>query len=791
MAPPVERFVRGLARPGAAPQVHAWVRVRMVGVAAIMTALLAAVAYRAYGLQIRQADRYRELARRQQIAMVEVPAPRGAIYDATGAELAATADIDSVYANPQEVHDLGGTAEKLGRLLDLLPAEVEARLSSPREFVWMERHVRPEEARAVRAARLEGVHLTPEPRRFYPGRNLAGPVLGFAGIDGRGLDGIELTMNEELSGRRVSAAALRDASGTLVTDGPVVPEPGASVKLTIDRFVQYTAERVLAAAIEKNRARAGVVVVLDVPTGGVLAMANWPTYDPNRPVGARDRAARNRAVTDVYEIGSVMKVFSVAAALEAGVVTPDTAFDVNGGKIKIGRKSITDTYRDQVLTVGGILKRSSNVGAVKIAQRLGRGPLRDAMVRFGFGARSGIELPGEERGLLRGAKSWGAIELATISFGMGMSTTPLQVAAGFAAIARGGVYRAPRIVREVREASGRVLERPPPLERRVISEATAAQLVPMMASVFERGKHSGTAGSLQLPGFQAAGKTGTAHKIDPATGQYAKRLYLSSFAGFAPLDRPRVVVLVLIDEPHGDEHYGGLVAGPPWLEVMADTLRYLGVSAGHVPSQAGEAQAGAAPTNGSAPSGGAGSESGPGAGSGTGAGPGPGAGPGSGTGAGSDAVPAAGPGSGTGAGSDAVPAAGPGSGTGAGSDAVSGAGPGSESGSATDTGSDPASDSDAEGERAGEGAPPQGDEAGPAVDMPDLTGVGLADALELAGARCASVQVNGNGQVIEQFPPPGRRRRPAECRIVLSHETGPRPRSPVRGSMTLEQDEPR
>jgi cell division protein FtsI (penicillin-binding protein 3) len=704
MTPPLSRLARGLARPGAAPQLHTWVRMRMVGVAAIMTALLAAVAYRAYGLQIQEVDRYRDLARRQQIAMVEVPAPRGAIYDATGAELAATADIDSVYANPQEVHDLGGTAEKLGRLLGLLPAEIEARLSSPREFVWMERHVRPEEARAVRAARLEGVHLTPEPRRFYPGRNLAGPVLGFAGIDGRGLDGIELTMNEELSGRRVSAAALRDASGKLVPDGPVVPEAGASVTLTIDRFVQYTAERVLAAAIEKNKARAGVIVVLDVPTGGVLAMANWPTYDPNRPVGARDRAARNRAITDVYEIGSVMKVFSVAAALDAGVVAPDTAFQVNGGKIRIGRKTITDTYRDQVLTVGGILKRSSNVGAVKIAQRLGRTALRDALVRFGFGAKSGIELPGEEHGLLRAAKSWGAIELATISFGMGMSTTPLQVAAGFAAIARGGVYRAPRIVREVREASGRVLERPPAVERRVISARTAAQLVPMMASVFERGKHSGTAGSLQPPGFAAAGKTGTAHKIDPATGRYAERLYLSSFAGFAPLDQPRVVVLVLIDEPHGDEHYGGLVAGPPWLEVMADTLRYLGIPAGHVPSQTDDkaAQANAQ--------------------------------------AGSGAEQPSSP--------ESAPSVGP------------------------------ELESDADGEGAGEEAPSPGDEAGPGVDMPDLTGLGLADALELAGTRCASVRVSGNGQVIEQFPPPGRRRRPAECRIVLSHETGPRPRSP-------------
>ncbi len=358
---------------------------------------------------------------------MRVPAPRGAIYDARGSELAATADIDSVYADPQKVHDLGGTAEKLGRILDIEPAVIEARLSSPGHFVWIERHVTQEEARETREARLEGVHLTPEPRRFYPGRGLAGPVLGFADIDGRGLDGVELIMNERLSGRRVSAAALRDATGTLLMmpDGPVEPDPGEAVTLTIDRFVQYTAERALAAAIDRHKAKAGVIVVLDLPTGGVLAMANWPTYDPNRPAGARDRAARNRAITDVYEIGSIMKVFSIASALEAGTVAPDTVFDVNGGLIRVANHSIRDTYHDKALTVSGIVKRSSNVGAAKIAQMLGRDRLRAGLVRFGFGQKTGIELPGEEGGLLWPAKRWGPIELATVSFGMGLSVTPL------------------------------------------------------------------------------------------------------------------------------------------------------------------------------------------------------------------------------------------------------------------------------------------------------------------------------------------------------------------------------
>ena len=282
-------------RPSAAPvHLHRWVRVRMVGVAAIITTLLGGVAYRAYGLQIDQAAHYRELAERQHIATVRVPAPRGAIYDARGSELAATADIDSVYANPQKVHDLGGTAEKLGRILEIEPAVIEARLSSPGHFVWIERHVTQEEARETREARLEGVHLTPEPRRFYPGRGLAGPVLGFADIDGRGLDGVELIMNERLSGRRVSAAALRDATGTLLMmpDRPVEPDPGEAVTLTIDRFVQYTAERALAAAIDRQRQRPASS---SCSTCRPAACWPWRTGRPTTRTAPRARATGPRA----------------------------------------------------------------------------------------------------------------------------------------------------------------------------------------------------------------------------------------------------------------------------------------------------------------------------------------------------------------------------------------------------------------------------------------------------------------------------------------------------------------
>ena len=661
-------------------RLHRWVRARILGVAGLLTLLFAAIAYRAYGLQIREADHYRLLAQRQHIATVEVPAPRGVIYDATGAELAVSADIDSIYANPHEIDDLVATAEKLGELCGLDAGELEARLASPRQFVWVKRHVGASEASAVKAARLPGIYLTPEPRRFYPGRRLAGPVLGFAGIDGRGLDGLELTMDSQLAGKRTSAAAVRDASGDLMLpDVGARPRPGAAVTLTLHRYVQMAAERALEKSISEEKARAGVVVVLDVHSGDVLALASWPSYDPNRPGNARDEGARNRAITDVYEIGSIMKVFTIAAALDAGAVTPDTWFDVEGGRLQVGRKVIKDTYHDQKLSVGGVLKRSSNVGAVKIARKLGREKLHDALVRFGFGQKSGIELPGEETGLVRPAARWGDIGLATHAFGYGLSVTPIQVAAAFAAVANGGIYHPPRLVRDVRGDGNRTLFLRVPEGHRVLSERAARDIVPMMASVFDKGKDGGTAHGLTLDGFRAGGKTGTAHKIDPATGHYGDHLYLSSFAGFAPLEDPRVAVLVLIDEPHGEHHFGGQVAGPVWVEVMTATLRYLGV-----PTEKG--------TDASAPA---------------------------------DA---------------AAPIA-------------------------TDEGA-PADEEVPEALASDPGG------------MPDFTGMGVAEALELGVKRGIRVEVEGSGRAIAQFPPPGAPSKAAECRIVFAHESA----APTRSS---------
>ena len=555
------------------------VKVRAYVATGILTALLAGVAYKAWALQIGHADEFRARAVRQHVHTVEIPAPRGAILDARGRPLAVSADADSIYANPREVVDVVATSDALARLLDVDVAMLESRLSSDRAFVWIERHVTPEEAAAVRAAGLAGVAVTTEPRRWYPGKTSGGPLLGFAGIDGDGLDGIELRFDEHLTGERARFAALRDARGkTALAEGVVDAVPGATVQMTIDRAIQNVADEALAEAIELHQAKSGVVIVLDVATGAVLAMASAPTYDPNEPGDAVQRQARNRAVTDVYEIGSVMKVFTIAAGLDAKVTRPDEWWDTEEGVWKLGRKTIRDTHHDEALTTSGILKRSSNVGAVKLGLRIGKERLYEALKRYGFGARTGIELPHEEPGTLRNGARWREIELATISFGYGLTVTPLQLAAGIAAIGDQGRWHTPHVIATITDADGVVVFRPTVETRQIMEPTTAAQLLPMLASVFENGKKDGgTAGGVLVDGFAAGGKTGTAHKFDPATRRYADKLYLSSFAGLAPIADPRIAVVVVVDEPTGKDYFGGKVAGPVFAKVVSETLRYLGV----------------------------------------------------------------------------------------------------------------------------------------------------------------------------------------------------------------------
>jgi cell division protein FtsI (penicillin-binding protein 3) len=560
------------------PGVSTGARTRAYLTGIVITLGLCGVGARAWGLQVHDGDHYRALADRQHELRLDIPAPRGEVLDAHGAPLAVSADVDSIWANPHDVRDLDSTAETLAKLTGIEASVLESKLAADHKFVWLARHVEHDVAKRVAAAKLPGIEVAKEPRRWYPAKEIAGPVIGRADIDGKGLDGIELAMNDTLAGKRTAVEALRDAHGhAMLADGIAPAQPGETVHLSLDRSIQAIAEAALAETVAKNLPKAGVAVVLEIGTGRVLAMASYPSYDPN---SGESHGARNLPVTDAFEAGSVMKVFSVATALDNNVVTPDTEFQI-GNSVVVGKRAITDHEFDAYLTVAGIVKRSSNIGAAKIALRLGSEKLYAGLRLFGFGGKTGIELPGERIGMLRNGKNWRDIDLAHIAFGYGLTVTPLQLAAAIATIGNHGVYKEPRIVDEVSDVDGNITYRGEGADHRAVSEKTAAEMMKMLVAVFDKdvnGKGGGTAKGLDVVGFKCAGKTGTAYKFDPVTHSYGNHdHYMSSFAGLAPADHPRLAIVVQIDDPSGVDHYGGSVAGPVFAKIASEGLRYLGV----------------------------------------------------------------------------------------------------------------------------------------------------------------------------------------------------------------------
>src|SRR6478672_347534 len=441
-----------------------WTRVRIITCGVVLGCLLLAVAKRAYTLQVRDAERLRGMAEEQYLREIELPPRRGRILDRNGAELASTADVDSIYCNPRQLPDVRDAARRLARALGLDRAELEKKLSQRRFFAWVKRKVTPDEVTAVKALGLPGIAFTREPRRFYPNRTLAATIMGHAGSEGNGLEGIELALDKQLRGTSSSVQGMRDAlgreialegSGDGAPDGPGTTA-GSDVVLTIDRYLTFITERALAAGAAEHHAKAAIAMMMDPRTGELLAMASVPTYNPNDPQSAADAGARNRAITDAFEPGSTMKTFTIAAALDAGAVKPDDRFDCLMGRMMVGKYSIHDTHPHGVLTVAEVFKLSSNIGATKIARKLGRDAFADALARFGFGKPTGIGLPGERGGVIRPVEKWGDIGFANVSFGQGLTVTPLQMVAGVSAIASGGVYHQPRILSRIVSPDGGV-----------------------------------------------------------------------------------------------------------------------------------------------------------------------------------------------------------------------------------------------------------------------------------------------------------------------------------------------
>ncbi|WP_394826412.1 penicillin-binding protein [Pendulispora albinea] len=552
----------------------------------------------AYRVQVEDGPLWKEMAEKQRQRRLHIEPKRGTIYDRNGTALAVSVEVPSLSADVVEMlrgveapdaqdAALRDISSRLAAGLNLKADELYAKLLPKKRFTWIKRRITGDEAAFIRelgdAKRqshpVRGLNIEGEGHRYYPGREVAGPMLGFVAPDGFGKEGIELSIDEELRGRTEEVSGLRDRSGRLLfSNGAKGGDAltGRDVHLTIDEGIQHVAERELGAAQGTYETKGGALVAVDPNTGEILALASTPGYNPNDYGESEGDARRNRAVTDRFEPGSVMKVFTIAGALAAGTLKPTESIYCEHGSLKIGPVTIHDTHQNDWLTPTQIMAKSSNIGAAKIAFNMGEAGLYSTYRRFGFGEPTGLPLPGEASGVLRPrGRPWFEVETANASFGQGVSTTTVQLAMAMAAIANGGRLLEPVLVRKVTDARGELVrEGVTHVRREVIPPGVARMITEMLTAVTEDG---GTGEEASIAGFRVAGKTSTAQKVDPATGKMSMQLFTSSFVGFVPADRPRLVIAIMLDEPILG-HLGGSLAGPVFRRTAEAALRYLGVT---------------------------------------------------------------------------------------------------------------------------------------------------------------------------------------------------------------------
>lgn len=553
-----------------------WARVRIVLIGGIFGLLFLSVLCRAFYLQILQHEDLVKKAEKQHQHVVQLTPARGTILDRNGAALAESINMDSCYAEPKRIKDVDGTAAVLAPILGLPKQELVAKLSVNKSFTWVERWLSPETAQRVKNMKLPGIGFAPESKRFYPNLEIASHVIGFTGRDPNGLEGIELKYDSTILGNTGYMVTERDALGRNIAIKNTViknASPGKNIVLTLDKTIQFLAEKELAKAVVESNAKSGMALVMESASGRILAMANYPTFNPNAYARYSQSALRNRTVADSFEPGSTFKVFVIAAALEEHLVKPGDIYNCENGVYKIADRVIHDDHPHPRLTVSDVIKYSSNIGAAKIGFKLGEERLSRYLRNFGFGERTGIDLPGESPGNVR--KRWYGIDLATTSFGQGVTTSTVQLATAVSAIANGGMLMRPYLVERILDDSGREVQKfePQPV-RRVISEDTAQKVARMMETVTGDG---GTGTKAAVDGFRVAGKTGTAQKVDPVTKAYSPSKRIGSFVGFIPADKPRLTIAVIIDEPQGVK-YGGIVAAPAFKGIAQGALAYLKVT---------------------------------------------------------------------------------------------------------------------------------------------------------------------------------------------------------------------
>jgi cell division protein FtsI (penicillin-binding protein 3) len=551
------------------------IKIRVLVVGIVFGICFSAIVARAVDLHLFKGPWLSQKADGQVKRSVKSVGERGVIFDANMGKMALSIDITSIGAHPKQIKNVAATARDLAKALCLDRNDLVKKLSSNTPFVWIERHVTPKKVEVVEALNIEGVVFKSERSRFYPNKTLAAQIVGFSGVDGRGLEGVEFYYDRVLEGQQAQFRVIRDALGRglgLEIDEKI-DHRGKNLILTIDRRIQYIAETALAEAVTQNGAKNGIAVVMSPKTGAILAMAHYPFINPNTYNQFAKDKWRNRAITDPYEPGSTLKIFSAAAALESGVSGPHSIYYCENGAYRIGRNVVHDTRPYQYLSLEQIIQVSSNIGTVKVSENIGSKNLYNTLKNFGFGERTGIDCPGETPGMLSPYQRWTKIDNAAIAFGQGISVSAIQLITAVSAIANDGLLMKPYVVQAITDKNGAMIEKvnPHPV-RRAVSSETAEAIRKMMAMVTEEG---GTGTKAAIEGYKVGGKTGTAQKIDE-NGTYAKGKYVSSFVGFVPVQNPEAAILVMIDEPQ-KAHYGGVVAAPVFKKIALQTLNFMNI----------------------------------------------------------------------------------------------------------------------------------------------------------------------------------------------------------------------
>jgi cell division protein FtsI (penicillin-binding protein 3) len=553
-----------------------WFKIRIFFLSCLIFFCFALVVGRMFQLQVLKKEQLYRLAAQQQHAQIPLVPKRGTISDHKGNELAVSIEVDSVYADPQKVTDPEKTAQRLATLLQIDEGELKAKLRSGSSFEWVQRKITPKEVDEIKALRLPGIHFLKENKRFYPNAQLASHVIGFVGLDSKGLEGLESQYDSILSGNSQIWTPGKDARGREIVDQ--VPsqegEQFRNIVLTLDKPIQHIVETELSRTVQRWGAKGGFAIAMEPSTGKVLALAVYPSYNPNQFLQARAKAWRNRAVADTFEPGSMFKTFLAAAALEENIVRPTDSFYCENGSYTVYDRTIHDHPKHGWLTFQQIIKFSSNIGASKVGEKMGKDRFYRYIKAFGFGEKTQIGLPGEGKGILYHPRYWSPVALDTISFGQGVSVTGIQMITALSVIANGGFLMKPLIIEKMTDEKGRVVQSlQPEVVRRVLTGETAKKVAALLKTTTERG---GTGEGAVPAGFEVAGKTGTAQKANSLMKGYAEDCYTSGFMGFAPAEDPRLAVLVVIDEPQ-ENIYGGTVAAPAFKGIVEKVLPFLNV----------------------------------------------------------------------------------------------------------------------------------------------------------------------------------------------------------------------